>query len=74
MKLLAVRLMEFSGDDELAGKQQQAVEPTFYDDGTVEIRVDLAGKNENAYVRFSIAEVVRMRCEASEVEDAPENG
>lgn len=74
MNLLAVRLMEFKGADELSGKQQQAVEPTFYNDGTVELQVSLAGKEMSAYVRFSIADVVRMRSETSEVQDVPENG
>lgn len=64
--------MEFKGDDELAGQQQQAVQPTFYDDGTAEIRIDLCGKDENAYVRFSISELVRLRAQAAEVEEAPE--
>lgn len=72
MNLLAIRVLEFQGDDELAGQQQQqAVEPTLYDDGTAEIMVKLT-KNRTVYVRVNIADLVRMRCEAGKVEEAPE--
>jgi hypothetical protein len=70
-QLLAMKVMEFKGDDEIAGTPSQAAEPTLYDDGTAEIRIDVTG-NRTVYVRFSIAELVRLRVEAAEVEEAPE--
>lgn len=72
MNLLPLKVMDFKGDEEYSGtEQKQVTEPTFYDDGTVEIMALLAG-NRSAYLRFSIGELVRLRAETVEAEEAPE--
>lgn len=65
-----IHVRQFKGDDTVR-EDHQAVSPTVYDDGTIEVKADLAGKDCAVYVRLNVAELVRIAT-TYERDEAPE--
>ena len=67
---LMVNVSEFQNDEERHVKQDTTI-ITVYDDGTVEFGVDISGKNHRVYLRFFLADIVRLAITSENREEAP---
>lgn len=61
MDKLIAHVLEFNGDDEVS-TTDDIIEPIVYADGSIELRVELVGgkKDRAVYVRFPVADLVRI--------------
>lgn len=67
---LMVNVVEFANEDERLA-EAVVCEPTVYEDGTVEFGVTISGKGHRVYVRFSLADLVRIAMTTDQREEAP---
>lgn len=70
MREILLHVREFKSDNELLD-EKQGMEPVFYNDGTVELRAEVVGTDHAVYIRFPLAEVVRLAAVKGEREEAP---
>ena len=67
--LMPVNVLEFVNDDEKM-TEDTVCEPTVYDDGTVQLAINLTGARR-VYVRFPLSELVRISMTTDSREEAP---
>jgi len=59
VRAMIAQVLEIKGGDEVSNTSD-VINPTVFNDGTVELCVDLVGKDRNVYVRFSVSDLIAI--------------